>query len=139
MIPQMILPTEGLSANIARVRPLVRVSPLVNQQIVTLGELSITEFTDELFLRSLSGHPSADERRRRRRLTGDHRAQTHGHTLLRHDSGRTAAVSGEQGGVSDPAVDQYPVLLLGCRCMIDGPAHGVKTGGGAVGRRVRGS
>lgn len=52
MIPEVVLPSESLAANIARVRPLVRVSPLVNQQIVRFRELSIAELTDELFLGS---------------------------------------------------------------------------------------
>ena len=47
----MILPPESLAANVARVRPLVRVRSLVDQQIVRLGELPVAELADELFLR----------------------------------------------------------------------------------------
>lgn len=63
----MVLPAEGLSAYVARVRPLVGVRPLVNQQVVALGELPIAELADELFLRPLARWPSREERRRLRR------------------------------------------------------------------------
>ena len=48
VVPQVILPSEGLSANVARVRPLVGVRSLVYQQIIALGELAATELADEL-------------------------------------------------------------------------------------------
>lgn len=47
----MVLPSERLSAYIARIRPLIGVCPFVYQQIVALRELTIAKFTDELFLR----------------------------------------------------------------------------------------
>ena len=34
VIPQMILPAEGFTAYVARIRPLVRVGPLMDQQVV---------------------------------------------------------------------------------------------------------
>lgn len=61
MIPQMILSAEGLSAYVARVRPLVGVRPLVNQQVVALGELSIAELADELFLGPLARWSPSEE------------------------------------------------------------------------------
>ena len=49
-LPEMILPTEGLATDVARVRPLVSVRALVYKQIVGLGELAIAELADELLL-----------------------------------------------------------------------------------------
>lgn len=46
----MILPPEGLVADVARVRPLVRVRALVDQQIVRLGKMAATELAHELLL-----------------------------------------------------------------------------------------
>lgn len=46
----MILPPEGLVADVARVRSLVRVRALVDQQIVRLGEMAAAELADELLL-----------------------------------------------------------------------------------------
>lgn len=43
--------SEGLPADVARVRPFVRVRPLVDQQIVTLGELPVAILAYELLLR----------------------------------------------------------------------------------------
>ena len=50
VIAKMILSTEGLSANVARVRPLVRVRAFVNEQIVGLCKLAVAELADELLL-----------------------------------------------------------------------------------------
>ena len=52
MVAQMVLAPERLAADVARVRPLVRVRALVDQQIVRLGELSVAVLADELFLRA---------------------------------------------------------------------------------------
>ena len=52
MIPEMVLPTEGLPADLTRVGPLIRVCPLVNQKVVGLGEMATTVFTDELLFGS---------------------------------------------------------------------------------------
>lgn len=46
----MVLPSEGFAAYVARVRALVGVRPLVDQQVVALGELSAAEPTNKLFL-----------------------------------------------------------------------------------------
>ena len=50
MVPQVVLPPEGLAADVAGVGPLVRVGPLVYQQVVGLGELSVTELANKLLL-----------------------------------------------------------------------------------------
>lgn len=44
----MVLPSERFAADVAGVGPLVGVRPLVDQQIVALGELSVAKFADEL-------------------------------------------------------------------------------------------
>lgn len=62
MIPQMILPAEGLAAYIARVRSLVGMRPLMDQQIVAFRELSIAELADELLLGSLTWNSSCEKR-----------------------------------------------------------------------------
>lgn len=48
----MVLSPEGFFAYVTRVRSLVRVGPLVYQQIVALSELSVAETAYELFLGS---------------------------------------------------------------------------------------
>lgn len=50
VIPQMVLPPESLSADVARVGTLIGVSPLVDQQVVGLGELPVAVLADELLL-----------------------------------------------------------------------------------------
>ena len=56
MISKMILSSECFTTDITRVRPLISVSSLVNEEIVTLGELSVAILADELFLGS--GRPA---------------------------------------------------------------------------------
>lgn len=48
----MILPSEGFTTYVARVRPLIGMRPLVDQQIIALRELPAAELTNELFLGS---------------------------------------------------------------------------------------
>jgi hypothetical protein len=50
VVSEMVLSSEGFPADVARVRPFIRVSPLVDQQIVAFGELSVAVLADELFL-----------------------------------------------------------------------------------------
>uniref|UniRef100_A0A2M4DL90 Putative secreted protein n=1 Tax=Anopheles darlingi TaxID=43151 RepID=A0A2M4DL90_ANODA len=50
VIAQMILPPERLPADITRVRPLIGVRTLVDEQIVGFGKLPITVLADELLL-----------------------------------------------------------------------------------------
>jgi len=50
VISKVVLPTERLAAQVARVRSLVSVSALVNEEVVRLGELTSAKFTDELLL-----------------------------------------------------------------------------------------
>lgn len=52
MISEMVLPPEGLSANVTGVWPFVGVGPLVDQEVVTFGELAVAILANELFLRS---------------------------------------------------------------------------------------
>ena len=53
MVSEVILPSEGLAADITRVGSLVRVCPLMNEQVVGLGELSVAKFTFEFLLGSV--------------------------------------------------------------------------------------
>ncbi len=46
----MVLTAESLAADVARVRPLIGVSSLVDEQVVGLGELAVAELADELLL-----------------------------------------------------------------------------------------
>lgn len=55
MISQMILSTESLAANVTAIWTLIGVRPLVNQQVVGFGELSVAVFAYKLLLRSRSG------------------------------------------------------------------------------------
>lgn len=64
MISEVILSAKRLSADVTRVWSLIRVRPFVNQQIIALGELSIAELADKLFLGPLSGQSPRQERRR---------------------------------------------------------------------------
>jgi hypothetical protein len=47
VIPQMVLPPEGLATNVTGIGPLISMSPLVDEQVVGLGELPIAELADE--------------------------------------------------------------------------------------------
>jgi len=46
----MILSSESFATNVTRIRSLIRVCPLVDQEVVRLGELTVAIFTNELFL-----------------------------------------------------------------------------------------
>lgn len=58
VIPQVVLPPEGLVADVTRVRPLVRVGPLVDEQVVGFGKVSAAELADKLFFRFRGQPPS---------------------------------------------------------------------------------
>ena len=50
MVPEMVLSPECFSTDITGVRPFISVGPLVDHNIVRLGELSMTELADEPLL-----------------------------------------------------------------------------------------
>lgn len=54
VVPQVVLPPERLAADVTRVRTLVGVRALVDQQVVGLGELAVAVLADELLLWSRS-------------------------------------------------------------------------------------
>ena len=54
MVPQMVLSPKPFSTDLAWVWSLVRVGPLVYQQVVRLGEVTSTEPTDVLLLDPMS-------------------------------------------------------------------------------------
>lgn len=61
MVSEVILASEGLAADITRVRSLVCVCPFMNEQVVGLGELSVAKFTFEFLLGSVVD-PSSSRR-----------------------------------------------------------------------------
>ena len=50
VISQVILPSESLATDVTREGPLISVCPLVDHNIVRLGELSVTKLADEPLL-----------------------------------------------------------------------------------------
>jgi hypothetical protein len=50
VVPQVVLPSKGLTTNITGKRPLICMSPLVDEQVVGLGELPVAELADEPLL-----------------------------------------------------------------------------------------
>lgn len=54
MVPQVVLPPEGLAAHVAREGALVRVRALVDEEVVGLGEVALAEAAHELLFCSLS-------------------------------------------------------------------------------------
>lgn len=50
VIPQVILSSEGLVANVTRVGPFIGVGSFMDQKVVGLGEVPATEFTHKLLL-----------------------------------------------------------------------------------------
>ena len=52
VVSQMVLSSEGFTTDVAREGPLVRVSSLVDHDVVGLGELSVTKLADEPLLGS---------------------------------------------------------------------------------------
>ena len=51
VVPQVVLPPEGLATNITGKGPLIRVSPLMDEKVVGLGELPVAKLADEPLLR----------------------------------------------------------------------------------------
>jgi hypothetical protein len=58
VVSEMVLPTEGFSANVTAVGALVGVGSLVDEEVVGFGELPIAVFADELFLWTCSSRAS---------------------------------------------------------------------------------
>ena len=109
MISKMILSAKGLAANVARVRPLVRVRSFVNEQIVALGELSVAKFADELLLRSLAGNPPLHEGRRwryREPLRTSLLYLDSWRMLSDRATGGAAAPSGQKSGTTYPVIEE---------------------------------
>ena len=50
VVPEMVLSPESFAADITREGPLISVGPLVDHNIVRLGELSVTKLADEPLL-----------------------------------------------------------------------------------------
>ena len=56
VISEVILASECLAAYVAWIRPLVRVSSLVNEQVVGLGEVASAEFTNVFLAFAFGGN-----------------------------------------------------------------------------------
>lgn len=67
MISQMILSSEGLVTNVTTVWSLVSVSPFVDEQVVWLGESTLTVLANELFLPTIASRTSSFNLRSRPR------------------------------------------------------------------------
>ena len=52
VVPQMVLPPKWLAADITGKRPLISVGPLMDQEVVGFGELSLAVLADVLLLQS---------------------------------------------------------------------------------------
>jgi hypothetical protein len=50
VVPQVVLPPKGLATHITGKRPLIGVSPLMDEQVVGLGKLSVAKLADEPLL-----------------------------------------------------------------------------------------
>ncbi len=50
VVPQVVLPSEGLATHITGKRPFICMSPLMDEQVVGLGELPVAELTDKPLL-----------------------------------------------------------------------------------------
>ena len=50
VVPEVVLSSEGLVADITGIWPLVRVCPLMDQKVVGFGKMAATELADKLFL-----------------------------------------------------------------------------------------
>ena len=69
VVPEMVLPPEGLATYFTGVGPLVRVRALVDQQVVGLGELALAELADEPLLRAgAAARPTEQARVKARRV-----------------------------------------------------------------------
>lgn len=138
MVPQVVLPPESLVADVAGVGPLVRVGPLVDEEVVGLGEVPAAELADELLFRlggqaAAGGLPIRGQFADARQGRGQSRAQLGelphlGGVLLRGGHGQVGKVKAG------------PVLVQGREDVSDGPLLGVEEvrGEGKRGEREAG-
>ena len=98
----MVLAAERLLADVARVRPLVGVRALVDQQVVALGEAALAVLADELLLRPL--RPAAPPLR-----------QLAGQELHVGDGGRGEHGQRVEGGQGDEWLTDRRLILLKTR------------------------
>ena len=61
VVAEVVLPPEGLAADVAGEGPLVRVRPLVDQQVVALGELPLAVLADVPLLGSAEAAPGSQQ------------------------------------------------------------------------------
>ena len=100
VVPQVVLPPEGLAADVAGEWSLICVCSLVDHHVVGLGELAVAELADEPLLRS--GGPALPRHVQPRvvgggRGRGGHQAGV-AQPLLEQESLAETWVEGERGG-----------------------------------------
>lgn len=118
MISEVVLPAESFPADIAWIRPLISMSPLMDQEIVGLCELAITVFANKLLLRSCS-----------RGAGCSHWWWVPSRHSLCHDT-RVSQWMVVKSGVSDPLVDEHSVVRgrrwKRCNLSLHVGRHGVR-------------
>lgn len=124
MIPQVILPPEGLVADVARVWPLICVGPLMDEQIVGFGKVSAAKLADKLFFR-FGGQPPSGRFSVRSQFTKARNGATQPRAQLGQVSHfRGIFLCGSHGQVSK--VKTGPVLVQGWEDVGNGPLLGVE-------------
>lgn len=128
VIPQVILPPEGFVADVTRVWPLVRVGPLVDEQIVGFGKVSAAKLADKFFFRFGGQPPSRGLSVRSQFTEAGKGAAQPGAQLGQVCHLRGVLLGGGHGQVSK--VKTGPVLVQGWEDMGNGPLLGVEEVGG---------
>lgn len=124
----MILPSEGLVADVTCVRPLVRVGPLVDEQVVGFGKVSSAKLADKLFFR-FGGQPPSGGLSVRSQFT----KSGHGAAQPRAQLGQVSYLWGVllRGGHSQVGkVKTRPVLVQSWEDVGNGSLLGVEEVGG---------
>lgn len=83
VIPEVVLSSEGLVADVACIRPLICVRPLVDQKVVGFGKMAAAELADELLF-GLGGQSTPTGLALRRRELGhvQETSQGGGHRMV---------------------------------------------------------
>ena len=124
VIPQMILPPEGLVADVTCVRPLIRVGPLVDEQVVGFGKVSAAKLADKLFFRFRGQPPSGGLSVRSQFAEARDGATQPGAQLGQLSNLRGVLLRGSHGQVGK--VETGPVLMQGWEDVGNGALLGVK-------------
>lgn len=124
----MILPPESLVADVTRVRPLICVGPLVDEQVVGFGKVSAAKLADKLFFR-FGGQPPSGGLSVRSQFT----EARDGATQPRAQLGQVSYLRGillRSGHGQVGKVKTGPVLVQGWEDVGNGSLLGVEEVGG---------